>query len=322
MLLFSIVIRRSSRPIVGGVWSFITRCSSTGKHGTRLSPLFSASTANSLIIANEKLKFIDVRAPEAYTNGHIPEAVNIHDIFTHLYVGEADTQQSVKKLIATFENSFQEAGIDGDELVLMYENSLKTLYGASCRGYYLLKLLGHPNVSILHGGFEAWVKNGLPTSTIAPDIQHKGMFKAEWTESMWSDKKTVAKAIKDKNAILLDVRDTDEWKGTTSSPYGVDFAPRKGRLPGAVHIHWQDFMKTNKDGMTLFREPEEVREMCATKGLKPDSNVIAYCFKGARSSNTYIALKQAGFKNVTNYFGSWNEWSRDFDLEIDSTKLE
>ena len=138
---------------------------------------------------------------------------------------------------------------------------------------------------------------------------------------MWSDKDDVQVAIKEKNAILLDVRDTDEWEGRSSSPYGVDFAPRKGRLPGAIHIHWHDFMKTAEDGMTYFREPAEVREMCAAKGLMPDNKVIVYCFKGARASNTYIALKEAGFSNVSNYFGSWNEWSRDPQLEIDSENL-
>ena len=45
--------------------------------------------------------------------------------------------------------------------------------------------------------------------------------------------------------------------------------------------------------------------------------MILYCFKGARTSNTFVALKQAGIKDVRNYFGSWNEWSRDPELPID-----
>ncbi len=31
----------------------------------------------------------------------------------------------------------------------------------------------------------------------------------------------------------LDVRDVDEWIADSSSPYGKDFCPRKGRIPGA-----------------------------------------------------------------------------------------
>ena len=54
----------------------------------------------------------------------------------------------------------------------------------------------------------------------------------------------------------------------------------------------------------------------------PEDDIIIYCFKGARASNTFVALKEAGFNNIRNYFGSWNEWSRDPDLPIDEKILE
>ena len=283
-----------------------------------LPPFLHAQTVNSLLVEQQQnLKFIDVRPPEIYSKGHIPDAVNIHDIFTYLSVSDADDLQGERnKLASTFENLFQQAGISGDEVVITYEDSLKMLYGASCRAFFLLKLLGHPNVAVLNGGFEAWLKHGLPTSTIVPDTT-KGAFKAQWVDSMWSDRDDVAAAIREGDTVLLDVRDTDEWKGIDNLP-----SLRKGRLPGAVHIHWHDFMKTGKDGMTYFREPEEVREMCTAEGLTPESKVILYCFSGVRASNAYIALKEAGFSNVTNYVGSWYEWSSDSDLEIDSRKLK
>ena len=280
-------------------------------------PPVSVATIESLL-DKKKVKFVDVRAPEEYSKGHIPDAVNIPEIFTYLATSDP---QGVEKLKTTFEGLFQQAGINGDELIITYEDCLKTMYGASCRGFYLLKLLGHPNVSVLDGGWEAWVKYGLPITTVVPNVT-KGTFKASWVESMWSDEDDVAAAIKEKDVVLLDVRDTDEWKGESSSPYGIDYAPRKGRLPGAIFMHWHDFMKTTEDGLTYLRTPAEVREACAAKGVLPDKKVIVYCFKGARASNTYIALKEAGFSNVTNYFGSWNEWSRDPSLEIDSRKLE
>ena len=285
----------------------------------KLPPLINAESVKSLLIDGNKFKFIDVRSPEQYSKGHIPDAVNIHEVFTYLFLSGHDNLGE-ERLRIKFENLFQKAGINGNEPVIVYENSLKTMYGVSCRGFYLLKLLGHPSVSILNGGFEAWTKQGLPNSTATPSVS-QGTFRACWVNSMWSNKHDVQVAIKEKNTTLLDVRDADEWEGRSSSPYGVDFVPRKGRLPGAIHIHWHDFMKTGKDGMTYFREPEEVREMCAAKGLMPDNKMIVYCFKGARASNTYIALKEAGFTNVSNYFGSWNEWSRDHQLEIDSKIL-
>ena len=41
---------------------------------------------------------------------------------------------------------------------------------------------------------------------------------------------------------------------------------------------------------------------------------MPYCHRGARSANTYYALKAAGLPRVRNYIGSWHEWSRDDSL--------
>ena len=50
----------------------------------------------------------------------------------------------------------------------------------------------------------------------------------------------------------------------------------------------------------------------------PSTPVVLYCFKGARAPNTLVALKEAGITDVRMYFGSWNEWSRDPNLPIES----
>jgi len=59
----------------------------------------------------------------------------------------------------------------------------------------------------------------------------------------------------------------------------------------------------------------------AEKGVNPKDEVIVYCFKGSRASNTLLLLYKAGFTNVKNYFASWNEWSRDEKLPIDDKKI-
>jgi thiosulfate/3-mercaptopyruvate sulfurtransferase len=115
---------------------------------------------------------------------------------------------------------------------------------------------------------------------------------------------------------LLDVRDVDEWIGESSSPYGKDFCPRKGRIPGAVWLEWYRMMKPTGEG-PRFKSKEEILAECATVGISPNTPVYLYCFKGARASNTFLALKNAGVKDVRMYFGSWNEWSRDPSLPID-----
>ena len=296
------------------------------KKVVRIQPMSSQAVGRTIDAANarklldsDEAKFIDVRAPERYSEAHIPRAANIHEFFTYLATSDA---RGVQDLTDTFVSALQCAGINGTEgeHVITYEDSLQALFGASCRAFYLLKLLGHPRVSVLDGGFETWTQGGHPTTQ---DVEHvsKGTFKPAWNAVMWRGKEDVADALKRRGTVLLDVRDLDEWKGESSSPYGVDFAPRKGRIPGATHILWKDFMETGASSIPAFKKPEEIHKLCAAKGITPDKEIVLYCFKGARASNTYLALKEAGFENVSNYFASWNEWSRDDKLVVDSEVL-
>ena len=279
------------------------------------STIIDAARARQLL-EKEEAKFLDVRAPERYSEGHVPTAANVHTFFTYLASSDAG---GVRELTDTFAEEMRGAGISGGDHVVAYEDSLQTLFGASCRALYLLKLLGHTRVSVLGSGYEGWVRDGHPTTTRVEQIV-RGSFQPKWTPSIWRGKEEVLAALRDPNTVLLDVRDLEEWTGHSSSPYGVDFAPRKGRIPGATHILWTDFMEIDSEGVK-FKTPEEIHAMCAAKGVTPDKEVIVYCFKGARASNTYLALQEAGFEKVSNYFASWNEWSRDKELEVDSTQL-
>ena len=123
-------------------------------------------------------------------------------------------------------------------------------------------------------------------------------------------------AVADPNLVKLDTRDVDEWIADSSSPYGKDFCPRKGRIPGAVWLEWYRMMKPTGEG-PRFKSKDEILAECATVGITENTPVYLYCFKGARASNTFLALKNAGVKDVRMYFGSWNEWSRDPSLPIE-----
>lgn len=147
-----------------------------------------------------------------------------------------------------------------------------------------------------------------------------GDFTAKWTPEFWSDKEEVLKAINNPDYTIVDVRDPEEWSGESSSPYGRDFVPRKGRIPGAKHLFWKELMEV-KNGVTYLKSPEEIRKIAKDKGIEPEKKVIVYCFKGARASNTLVGLREAGFERVSNYFASWNEWSKDFELPVDDRLL-
>ncbi|MES2402141.1 MAG: sulfurtransferase [Pseudomonadota bacterium] len=267
----------------------------------------------SSMMGTEKVVIIDTRDADTYAAGHLPGAVNMREIFTFLATSTAEGLTALK---STFAEHFGAVGLSGAETAVFYEDALNSGYGQSCRGYYLLTWLGYPNVKVLNGGFSAWMAQGLPVSTEAA-APTAASFPADLPMSDVMLTKDDVVAALNTDVALLDVRDIDEWTGESSSPYGKDFAPRKGRLPGAKWIEWYRFMKPSAQG-PVFKSPLEVQAECATAGIGTDDTVYLYCFKGARASNTFLALKQAGFSDVRMYFGSWNEWSRDDSLPIET----
>jgi len=266
------------------------------------------------LVTTEPVVIIDTRDPATYAAGHLPGAVNVHDIFTYL---ATSTPEGVAAMREKFAAIFGAAGLSGEETAVVYEQSMNTGFGQSCRGYVLLSYLGYPKMKILHGGYAAWTAAGLPTTTEVPAPVAKSFTLDPDAMGILVDLQAMKAAVADPNIVKLDTRDVDEWIADSSSPYGKDFCPRKGRIPGAVWIEWYRMMKPTPAG-PMFKSTDEILAECASVGVTPKTPVVLYCFKGARASNTLVALKEAGIENVTLYFGSWNEWSRDPALPIET----
>ncbi len=131
-------------------------------------------------------------------------------------------------------------------------------------------------------------------------------------------KEEVLAAIDDDSVVLLDNRDAREWRCEGSSPYdanGVDFSPRRGRIPSARWVEWYELLDDSET--PTFKSPEEITAIMAERGIGKDDDIIIYCFKGSRASNTFAAMKMAGFTRLRNYLGSWYEWSADESLPIE-----
>ena len=265
------------------------------------------------LLGQEPVVLIDTRDAAEYALSHIPGAVNIREIFTYL---ANSTPEGLASLRSQFAELLGTAGVSGMERIVIYEDAMNKGYGQSCRGYFLLTYLGCSKVSVLHGGYQAWIAAGLATTEEVPIAKEK-MFEVKLDSSIMVTTEEMLQALEDPAIVKLDVRDEDEWLGLSSSPYGVDFCPRKGRIPGAVWIEWYQMMVPDSK-VPMFRSVEEIRDICQQVGITPETTVYIYCFKGSRAANTLIALKEAGIKDVRNYFSSWNEWSRDPKLPIET----
>jgi len=84
----------------------------------------------------------------------------------------------------------------------------------------------------------------------------------------------VAKALQDGGAVLLDVRESDEWAA--------------GHAPDAIHV--------------------PLAEVATTAARFADQEVLAVCRGGGRSAKAAETLAQAGIK-VRNVAGGMNSWA-------------
>jgi len=301
--------------------------STYSSHRLYTAPAFiNAQTAVDLCKSNTEkdLIFVDVRQPEKYEAGCINGAVNMHDIFTYLL--PTSSESDLKAMREHFTNLMLQNGIKctDKEHVVIYEDGLAKLYGSSCRGFVVFKSMGAPFVSVLEGGYDGIAKLDETQRSVVgtkriPENQTDGAPEFKYNDEWLCGYEQVLEAVNGKRkAHLLDVRDKEEWIGKSSSPYGVDFCPRKGRIPNSKWIEWYHFMD---DGEKAHQQTK-VEEMMSAQGIGKEDDIIVYCFKGARASNTLMILKECGYNNVSNYFASWNEWSRNMDLPIDDKVLE
>lgn len=281
--------------------------------------LVSAEQVKTMLDSDEDVLIIDVRDAEDYAKEHITGAVSVPDFFYHLTTtSEEELETTYKK----FEDMLSVAGLKLGQKAILYEDGLTTRFGGSCRGWWILNHLGHTNAAILDKGFENWKALGLPVDDQVVELE-PGDFKVSINNDILAFKDDVLAAIDDENIVLLDNRDAREWYCEGSSPYdadGKDFSPRRGRIPGAKWVEWYSLMDAGE--APTFKTANEISNILEQAGISKNDDIIIYCFKGSRASNTFAALQMAGFTKLRNYLGSWYEWSADPSLPIEVVEAE
>jgi len=244
------------------------------------------------------LTILDIgRTEEDFLSGHIPGAVQVNRNTVWDQVGDLQGMLPEAEAVA---QELGELGVSNTTKVVVYDSG-NGLWAA--RLFWALEILGHPQVHLLNGGIQEWIKNNQPLST-DPVIPQRGNFVADFQEELIADKEYILTNLDSVNVV--DTRSAPEFAGTDLR------AARGGHIPGALHIEW----KENLEGST-FKSLEELRELYSSQSVEQGKEAITLCQTGVRGAHTYVALRSLGYDKVKLYDGSWTDWGNDPTLPIE-----
>jgi thiosulfate/3-mercaptopyruvate sulfurtransferase len=247
-----------------------------------------------------KVRLIEVDVDTtAYDQGHIPGAVG--------WNWQTQLQDNIRRDLidkATLEGLLGKSGVGNDTTILLYGDNNNWF---AAYALWQLKYYGHKDVRLINGGRKKWIEEKRPVTTEPAKVAATTYRASGPDESIRARKEEIFDTLnKKKSAHLVDVRSVDEFTGKIIAPPGMsETAQRAGHIPGAANIPWAQ--AANEDG--TFKSADALKQLYGAKGVNGDSEIIAYCRIGERSSHTWFVLKYLlGYDNVKNYDGSWTEW--------------
>ncbi|KAM9306056.1 uncharacterized protein PAF06_013163 [Gastrophryne carolinensis] len=174
--------------------------------------------------------------------------------------------------------------------------------GAMCapRLWWMFRVFGHSNVSLLDGGLVNWVKRGLPltdeTAAVKPE-----KFNFAPNRSLLKTFEEIQENLSRREFQLVDARGHGRFRGPEPKP-GEGIEP--GHIPGSVNIPFSSFLA--QDGH--HRPAREIRQIFQDKGIDLDKPLAATCFRGVTACHVALATHLLGKEDTAVYDGSWSEW--------------
>lgn len=256
-------------------------------------------------LGSENVRIVDVRSNVAdYWAGHIPGAVYFHPEAMRL----ADRGVPVMLMPPeAFAIMLGKMGISKRTSVIVYteKGDFKATYLV-----WALDYLGHPSSAVLEGGFAKWQAEGHRVTQDYPKISATQYGRPTNLQSgVRATLADVKKVVESGGALILDVRPVELYTGEKGA------WKRKGHIKGSISRFWGEDLK--EDG--TWKSRDELKAAYEKLGGAPEKPVIVSCGQGQMSSHTYFTLKYLlGYKNVKNYDGSFNEWSNNPELPIET----
>ena len=252
---------------------------------------------------NPDVRVVEVSSTEdgeTSIGGHVPGAAWVFwkDFCWHATDREFATPEEIAERLSAI-------GVTPDTKLVLCGDPVQ--YGTYA--YWVLTMAGHRNVVLLDGALTKWARDGRAVSDEASTFDRTPYAPGTADMATRVGRDDVLAGLGRETRLLLDVRSPEEYRGErVMPPPGFDHgAERKGRIPGAVHLHYLDLLNNDE----TFKTADEMMALLAAVGASPDNplEIVAYCRLSHRATLAWFAMTRIlGFDNVRIYDGSWTEW--------------
>ncbi len=271
-------------------------------------PLVSVSQLAQAIRDQPRLVLLDTRfelnAPEAgeaaYRASHLPGAHHAH--LNRDLSGRASRDNGRHPLpeFKAWRQTVAQWGVAPNTPVVVYDDQGGAF---AARAWWLLKQLGHTQVSVLDGGWSAWRAQGQTLSSgQVLAISSSAAYPSAATDwhSIRQAHEVLATMGQD---LLIDARSPERYRGDTEPLDAM-----AGHIPGAKN----HFFKDNLGPDGLFKPASVLRAQWSSilQGHPPEQT-IHYCGSGVTACHNLLALTVAGLPGALLYPGSWSQWCND-----------
>ena len=176
------------------------------------------------------------------------------------------------------------------------------------RVWWMLKSMNFLNVSVLNGGFDRWKLENKPVSKF-PVTYPKNYFIGNNKTGFFCEKEEIINNIENKKVLIIIHLKESLHYGKENNNYD-----RSGHIKNSINITSIDMKNKNTN---LYKSTKELKKIFNEYNLFNKEKVITYCGGGIAATNLAFAITLTGFKNITVYDASLNEWAKDNKLPLE-----
>lgn len=200
----------------------------------------------------------------------------------------------------TFEVNARRLAVNNDSHIVLYDATGKCGFFVAATVWWMFKLFGHEQVSVLDGGFEKWIADGYDTTDSLSMKKEEGDFSVKSLKKTWI--KTFDEMKENLTGKTFQVCDSREHE-----------AYCKGHYPDSINFPHSSLLNEETN---CLKSVYELKQLFADSDIELNKPIVTMSTHGISSCALALAAYVCGCPNVAVFHGGFVEWKMKADLTL------